>query len=430
MNAPQTRTRRRVVVDQRELAQAIGARIRAARLAARLTQQELAGERYTKAYISALELGHAKPSMAALDYLAPRLGTTPDRLISDGASRWSRVDADIHLAAGRLPEAAEAYQDLADRATNPVTRGELLLGAAEAICRQHRPQEASPLLAEAIRLLAAGGRPADQKHAQYWLSYVHQMLDDPQEARRLLLDLLGTDPALAEDPDFEVRVRIALAMIESEHGDAALATLYLEEAKGLTAGLSLNRRGTYFDSLANARAQAGDLEGAIQAGLEALALYRASEQEIRESLIANDLAMSFVRLGNLGRAEELSRSAIAIAERTEHFQTLGHYLDTLATIELARGNAAEALRHADRALALEAEHGPPNDQIGARITRAQALSALDRTEDSNAAWAEAAACARTLGSPVHRRRIFTAWAESLAAQGRHAEAYEVMREAI
>src|SRR5512140_2152419 len=98
---PTVRTRRRVVVDQRDLARSIGARIRAARLAAHLTQQELAGDRYTKAYISALELGHAKPSMAALDYLAPRLGTTPARLLSDTASRFTRVEADLHLAAAR-----------------------------------------------------------------------------------------------------------------------------------------------------------------------------------------------------------------------------------------------------------------------------------------------------------------------------------------
>ena len=49
------RTRRRVVVDHTELAKAIGPRIRAARLAAGLNQQELAGDRYTKAYVSALE---------------------------------------------------------------------------------------------------------------------------------------------------------------------------------------------------------------------------------------------------------------------------------------------------------------------------------------------------------------------------------------
>src|SRR6187431_3192748 len=120
-------TRRRVVVDQRELAKAIGTRIRAARIAAGLTQQGLAGDRYTKAYISALELGHAKPSMAALDYLAPRLGTTPDRLLTDHVGRWTRVDADLHLAAGRHREAADAYLDLADRTIEPIVRGELLL---------------------------------------------------------------------------------------------------------------------------------------------------------------------------------------------------------------------------------------------------------------------------------------------------------------
>src|SRR4029079_19438187 len=112
MDIIETRKRRRVVVYHRELARAIGGRIRAARVAAQLTQQELAGDRYTKAYISALELGHAKTSMAGQDYLAPRLATTPDALLTDHVSRWTRVDADLHLAAGRHAEAAEAYADL------------------------------------------------------------------------------------------------------------------------------------------------------------------------------------------------------------------------------------------------------------------------------------------------------------------------------
>jgi tetratricopeptide (TPR) repeat protein len=425
-----SRKRRRVVVDQRTLARAIGGRIRAARIAAGMTQQELAGDRYTKAYVSALELGHAKPSMAALDYLAPRLGTTSDRLIADHATRWSRIDADLHLASGRLAEAAEAYQDLSSAATEKVARGELLLGAAEALCKLQRAQEASPLLIEAIRLLDGSGRPADQKRAQYWLAYVHMALDDPEEARRLLLDLVGSDPAVVEDPDFEVRVRIALAQVETEHGDPARGSLYLEEARDLAAGLDLRKRGVYFDALSKARFEANDTEGAIRAATEALALFRASEQEVQEAQLENALAMSFVRLGNLGRADELAAEAVAIAERLHHYQTLGHYLDTQATIRLARGEYDEAIRLADRSLALEAEHGPANEQVGARITRAQALSAAGRDEEAEAAWAEAAASARRLSSPMRRRRIFTAWAESLAAQGRHAEAYEVMRQAL
>ena len=140
--------------------------------------------------------------------------------------------------------------------------------------------------------------------------------------------------------------------------------------------------------------------------------------------------MSFVRLGNLGRADELAAGAVEIAERLHHYQTLGHYLDTQATIRLARGEYDEAIRLVDRALALEAEHGPANDQVGARITRAQALTAAGRADEAEAAWAEAAAVARRLASPMRRKRIFAAWAESLAAQGRHADAYEVMRQAL
>jgi transcriptional regulator with XRE-family HTH domain len=430
MDTVATRKRRRVVVDQRELAKAIGGRIRAARLGAGLTQQELAGDRYTKAYVSALELGHAKPSMAALDYLAPRLGTTSDQLIADHASRWSRLDADLHLASGRLAAAAEAYEDLASLATDRVARGELLLGAAEARCKLHQAQAASPLLVEAIRLLAAGGRPSDQKRAQYWLSYVHMALDDPEEARRLLLELVGTDPNVSEDPDFEVRLRIALAQIETEHGDPARGALYLEEARGLAGTLDLRKRGIYFDALSKARFEAGDTEGAIRAATEALALFRASEQEVQEAQLENALAMSFVRLGNLGRAEELATQAVAIAERLNHYQTLGHYLDTQATIRLARGDVDGALRLTERALALEAEHGPANEQVGARITRAQALATAGRADEAEVAWADAAAVARQLSSPLRRRRILAAWAEALAAQGKHAEAYEVMRQAI
>ena len=239
-----------------------------------------------------------------------------------------------------------------------------------------------------------------------------------------------TDPSLVEDPDFEVRVRIALAQLETEHGDPARGALYLEEARDLTGSLDLRKRGIYFDALSKARFEANDTEGAIRAATEALALFRASEQEVQEAQLENALAMSFVRLGNLARADELAAQAVAIAERLNHFQTLGHYLDTQATIRLARGDADGAIRLTDRALALEAEHGPANEQVGARITRAQALTAAGRLDEAAVAWADAAAVARDLSSPLRRRRILAAWAESLAAQGRHAEAYEVMREAI
>jgi transcriptional regulator with XRE-family HTH domain len=55
-------------------AKTIGARVRMARLAARQTQQQLAGEVYSKSYLSAVERGKMVPSFQALGFLAQRLG--------------------------------------------------------------------------------------------------------------------------------------------------------------------------------------------------------------------------------------------------------------------------------------------------------------------------------------------------------------------
>ncbi len=61
----------------------IGERIRAARFAAHLTQGELAGERFSKSYISALERGKMMPSFQALRYLAERLAVPVSSLLEE-----------------------------------------------------------------------------------------------------------------------------------------------------------------------------------------------------------------------------------------------------------------------------------------------------------------------------------------------------------
>src|SRR3954453_1061336 len=112
MEKGQRARRRRLVVDDSELAARIGQRIRAARHQAGMTQQQLAQGRYTKAYISALEKGHAKPSMAALNFISGRLGLPPSRFLADTSGQWERISADLALASGRYAQAADLYRAL------------------------------------------------------------------------------------------------------------------------------------------------------------------------------------------------------------------------------------------------------------------------------------------------------------------------------
>src|ERR671918_3174285 len=88
------------------LARQIGERIREARHRAGLTQQQLAGDRYTKAYVSALETGIARPSMVALRFLSERLGLPASHFIDEAHPAWTRLEVDMRLAAGEWQEGA------------------------------------------------------------------------------------------------------------------------------------------------------------------------------------------------------------------------------------------------------------------------------------------------------------------------------------
>ena len=59
-------------VTRRERATGVGARVREARLEIGLTQGELGGSRFSKEYVSQVELGKTRPSPAALDWFAER----------------------------------------------------------------------------------------------------------------------------------------------------------------------------------------------------------------------------------------------------------------------------------------------------------------------------------------------------------------------
>jgi len=424
-----TRTRRRVVVDDRPLAHAIGQRLRQARLAAGLTQQQLAGDRYTKAYISALENGIAKPSMAALNYLAPRLGKTASEILSDPTAAWARLEADLALAAGRWQEALDGYLALLEHAQERGARGDLLAGVAETLCRVDRPAEAIRPATEAAGLFRDLERPADLARAEYWLASAHGQQDNPDEARAILLSILDrVRKGLDLGPDFSTRLLIGLAGIESYQGQTSPALAYLQEARGIAADLDTRRRGAFLAAMASAYRKAGDLEAAIRTGHQALALLRAADADLEAGMVENQLALTYVAMGSIKHARETIRHARAASGTDERLQS--SLADTEASIELAGGNAKRALELADEAIALAERTEHRKGLLDGLVTRANALAALGRPEEAATTFDKAAALAEESAPASRRRQVLSAWADSLAAAGRHDEAYALARRAL
>jgi transcriptional regulator with XRE-family HTH domain len=429
----QTRTRKRrhvVVVDESALAKRIGDRLRAARVRRGLSQREVAGERYTSQYVSSLERGAVKPSMAALNYLADRLEVPVRNLLDQPSEPWKRIEADMKLAAGDLQEAADLYRDLLD-APGGSGRAEALRGLAEAFCRLNRAAEAISPAAEAAELFEREGRPVDAALAAYWLASAQYQTDNVNEARALLDGLLDrVRGGLHIESGFKIRLLTSLASVASWSGDYRAALGYLEEGRSLAEELDPRAQAAYFYSLAVNSKHAGDLEGAIQAGMRSLALYDGGNARLEIAALHNHLALTHLRLNNLRRASEFAQRAAGEAEDLGDDRALAGILDTQAQVALAEGRAAEALELADRARSLGDASSSPYAVLGGWLTRARALAAEGDARAAVKAFEAAASIVRNQGQPSRRREVLAEFADYLTQLGRSKQALTVYREAL
>src|SRR5919201_2132583 len=142
----------------------LGERLRQLRVAAGMTQTELAGDRFSKEYVSQIERGKTRPKPETIQWLASRLGVDAGFLANGvSADERGRVDAalaraDALLEARRNEEALEEYENIrsAVRATGlPELEVRALSGEATVRMRRGEVREAIALLERARGLSEA-----------------------------------------------------------------------------------------------------------------------------------------------------------------------------------------------------------------------------------------------------------------------------------
>src|SRR6476659_9188190 len=96
----------------------LGERVRQLRVAAGLTQTDLAGERFSKEYVSQIERGKTRPTRETIEWLAAKLGVDAGFLEKGvSADERSRVETMLARAEAltngeRYPEAIEEYDNM------------------------------------------------------------------------------------------------------------------------------------------------------------------------------------------------------------------------------------------------------------------------------------------------------------------------------
>ena len=407
----------------------VGPRLRAARHRAGLTQRQLAGDRYSAAYISALEGGLVRPSWAALTYLSGRLGMGIHDLVQEPKPGWDRLTADLHLAAGDWQAAADRYTELLDTWTG--TDAALIRsGRAEALSRLGRPRDALADAAAAYEVLIKAGLPADAAYAAYWLAYAHHQLDNTAEARALLHQLLAEVRAgLLVQADFKVRLLVALAILESWDGHDERALALLEEGRSLTGEMDDLRRAAFLFQLANSYSETGDHEGALRAGTAALPLFEAANAERDSKLLRNTLALTYLKLGNTARATELAAEARHMATAGNNDALLAHVAETEAQIALAAGDHQAVRERVAEALDLARATDNTHAESSALLTLARS-ERDDGNPTAESTYRQAAELLREVGPKSRLAEVLREWADLLVTQQRHAEAVDLLQEAL
>lgn len=407
----------------------VGPRLRAARHGAGLTQRQLAGDRYTPAYISALEGGLVRPSWAALTYLSGRLGIAIHDLVREPKPGWDRLTADLLLAAGDWQAAADRYTQLLDTATG-TDAARIRGGRAEALARLGRPRDALPDAAAAHEALGKAGQPADAAYAGYWLAYAHHQLDNTAEARTLLHQILAEVRAgLLVQADFKVRLLVALAILESWDGHDDRALALLEEGRALTGEMDTQRRAVFLFSLASSYAETGDHEAALRAGTAAMPLFEAAGAERDARSLRNTLALTYLRLGNTARATELSAEARDMSTRAGDDALLAHVAETEAQIALAAGDHKAVRERVAEALDLARAAHNTHAEASALLTLAR--SQRDTNDPAaEGTFRQAGELLRRIGPRAKLAEVLRELADLLVSQERHAEAVDLLQEAL
>jgi tetratricopeptide (TPR) repeat protein len=410
----------------------LGERLRQLRVAAGLTQSDLAGERFSKEYVSQIERGKTRPTRATVEWLAAQLGVDPGFLANGVATdergrlegALTRAEALIEALAN--DEAAAEYETLlpAARATGvPELTVRALVGAGRTQMRLGALRGGLELLNEAREIVEAGSF-SDLERAEVYLALgiCRYQLNSVQTALGLLNEALG----LAERsgmPSDQLRSNILSwrSRCWRRHRDYEAAREDIERALQLAEDANDPRTigAAYFQA-----SLVADREGhwvlARSYAEKARSAYEELADRVYVGQLTNNLGGLNFLLGKTDEAIGLLKEAFGIALETGRDADAAQAISSLAQIHLRTGNVDQAEEQARHALQLLENAGNEAylDEVGnVQLVLGRALLEQDRLDEAGDAFTAAEASLAQLGSAGHRAAAWVARGDLAARRG-------------
>jgi len=420
----------------------LGDRVRQLRVAAGMTQTDLAADRFSKEYISQIERGKTRPTSETVEWLAARLGVDATFLAS-GVSTDDRARAEAVLArAEALVEKLEFGEAIDEygRALSPVVgTGSVELQvrhiSGEAWARMHHGEVRAGIdLLVRARALVEGPSFDDTDRAavvfrlgvgRYLISSIATAVALFGEALALLdrselpSDLLRANVltwrarCYRRQRDYEAAredIEHALELAESMEDPHTLGEAYLQ------ASLVAERDGHWV--LARTYAE------------RAKAQYEEASENANVGRLLNNLGGLEFLLGKPDKAIERLKEAFAVALDHGTEDDVATVVSSLAQVYLKTGDPVAAETQARDALRRLDDREDRMDEIGnARLVLGRALLEQERLDEAETALAEAEDALAQLSSGPHRAAAWVAQGDLAQRRGDDRQAAVLYRRA-
>src|ERR671937_437185 len=408
----------------------LGERLRQLRVSAGLTQTELAGDRFSKEYVSQIERGKTRPTRETIEWLAQRLGVDAGFLANGvSADERGRVDsalarADALLEARRNDEALAEFESIrsAVAATGmPELEVRALSGEATVRMRRGEVREAIALL-ERARGLSEASVVSDVERADvlFRLGVARYKLSSIQTAIGLFDEALKLAER-SEIPSDQLRSNILAwrSRCYRRRRDLEAAREDVERALELAEGL--NDKHTTADIFFQASIIA-DREGhwvlARSYAERAKAIYEEISDRRNLGRLMNNLGGINFLLGHADEAVALLKDAFRLHLEVGSDAEAANAVSSLADVHLKTGDVKKAEEQARHALRLLGDRVDFLDGIGmAQLVLGRALLEQDRLDEAEEAFKAAGSVFDQLSSGSHRAAAWIAQGDLAVRRG-------------
>ena len=420
----------------------LGERLRQLRAGAGMTQTELAGDRFSKEYVSQIERGKTRPTRETIEWLAERLGVDAGFLGSGvSADDRGRVDAalaraDALLEARRNDEALAAFDDIrsAVLATGmPELEVRSLSGEATVRMRRGEVREAIALL-ERARALTEHNTFSDVERGDvlFRLGVARLKLNSVQTAIALFDEALKVAER-SEIPSDHLRSNILAwrSRCYRRRRDLEAAREDVERALELAEGLDDRRTAAdvYFQASIIA-----DREGHWVLARTYAERAKAAYEELADrgnlGRLLNNLGGINFLLGHPEKALELLKDSVRIALEVGNDAEAAHAVNGIAQVHLRTGDVVGAEKQARYALSLLGDRVDEIQEIGnAQLVLGRALLDQDRLGEAEEAFEAGERAYDQLSSGSHRAEAWIAKGDLAARRGDDRTAAKLYRQA-